>query len=365
MKSPKLLGIEFSRGLSAYAVILVHSGDQSWGLPIDNTAIKFRLFFYFAVPFFIATTFYFLTDKPDIIYSKKFWQSKIDRILIPYLVWSTVFLLSRVIVFRLSHKTDRLQQLLQDPLSIIFFGGASYHLYFLPLLLTGTFLVLLIPLLMKWRINNWKLIFIAIVSTILYTLLEISGNGFQLKDMSIAFASLSTNFKFDVEKYPLLRFILIETAWIIRCLPYFLIALLLNKLRLNQKLFHARTTAILAILFVSSNTLGKTFLPGGISELFLAFTLLLLGIAMSGYIINDQIGNIITNIGACSFGIYLIHPFVMYAVKPIISKIAPQLAGSISVFSMLIISIPCFAISWAIVAYLTKTKLKTNYLFGV
>jgi peptidoglycan/LPS O-acetylase OafA/YrhL len=367
MKNPKLLGIEFSRGLSAYAVVLVHSGDQSWGLPIDNEAIKFRLFFYFAVPFFLAVAFYFMTAKPELVYSAKFWRSKVERILIPYAIWTTIFFISRVIIFALTKKADRLQQLLQDPLSIIFFGGASYHLYFLPLLLTGTLLVLLIPLLERYKISAFGLLIIAIIGTIIYTCLEISGNGFQLKDTSIAFESLVSNFKIDFEKYPLLRFILIEVAWVIRCLPYFSIALLLNKLKSNQKLFNTKTTValILAVLFVFSNTLGKTFIPVGISELLLAFTLLLLGISISDYIRNDKIGNIIANIGECSFGIYLIHPFVMYAVKPIISKIVPPLAGSISIFSMLAISIPCFLTSWMIVAYLTKTKLKTNYLFGV
>ena len=367
MKQPKLLGIELLRGLATYAVVLVHSGDQTWGLPIDPNAIEFRLFFYFAVPFFLAAAFYFLTAKPEVVYDAKVWRSKVERILIPYAVWSTIFFIFRTIVFSLTHKPDRLQQLLQDPLSIVFFGGASYHLYFLPLLLTGTLLVLLIPLLARWKVNTFGLVSIAIISTILYTLLEVSGNGFQLKDPSIAFESLATNFKIDIARSPLLRFISIETAWTIRCLPYFSIALLLNKLSSNQRLFKSKpiVTVALAILAIFSNTFGKRFLPNGLSEIILAFALLLFGIAMSGYVNNNKIGNLIGSIGSCAFGVYLIHPFVMYMVKPILSKIIPHLTESVSVFSMLMLSVSCFAISWAMVAYLTKTKLKTNYLFGI
>lgn len=367
MKKTKLLGIELIRGLATYAVILVHSGDQAWGLPIDPTAIEFRLFFYFAVPFFLAAAFYFLTAKPDVVYDAKFWQSKVDRILIPYAVWSTIFFIFRVIIFSLAHKPERLQLLFQDPLSIIFFGGASYHLYFLPLLLTGTLLVLFMPLLARWRINTLGLVSIAVVSTILYTLLEVSGNGFQLKDLSSAFGSLITNFKIDIEQYPLLRFIAIETAWAIRCLAYFSIAMLLNKLHFTQKISNSKTTVIvaLAVLSVLSNTLEKQFLPGGLSELILGFLLLYFGISISSYFSNNQVVNLVSSIGSYSFGIYLIHPFVLYAVKPILSKIIPQLTESVSIFSMLMLSVSCFVISWAIVAYLTKTKLKTNYLFGV
>jgi peptidoglycan/LPS O-acetylase OafA/YrhL len=367
MKKPKLLGIELIRGLATYAVVLVHSGDEAWGLPIDPIAIQFRLFFYFAVPFFLAAAFYFLTAKPDVVYSAKFWRSKVERLLIPYVVWSTLFFIFRVIIFSLAHQPERLQQLYQDPLSIVFFGGASYHLYFLPLLLTGTVLVLFTPLLARWRINTFGLVAIATFSTVLYTLLEVSGNGFQLKDMSIAFESLTTNFKIDVEKYPVLRFIAIETAWTIRCLPYFSIALLLNKLHFTQKLSKFKATIIvgLAVLFMLSNTLGKRFLPEGLSELILSFITLCFGISISRYFSNNKIGNFISSIGSCSFGIYLIHPFVMYAVKPILSKIVPKLTESVSILSMLTLSVSCFAISWVVVAYLTKTKLKTNYLFGV
>ncbi|WP_373544712.1 acyltransferase family protein [Chamaesiphon sp.] len=367
MKQPKLLGIELVRGLSTYAVILVHSGDQTWGLPINPAAIEFRLFFYFAVPFFLATAFYFLTAKPDVIYSARFWRSKVERILIPYVVWSMIFFTFRAFIFSLAHKPERLQLLLQDPLSIIFFGGASYHLYFLPLLLTGTLWVLVIPLLVRWRINTFGLISIAVVSTISYSLLEVSKNGFQLQDFSIAFGSLTTYLKIDIEKYPIVRFSAIETAWAIRCLAYFSIALLLNKLHLTQKLFKSKATVVvaLAVLFILSNTLGKRFLPGGLSELIVAFMLLCFGISISGYFSNHKIADLISSIGSCSFGIYLLHPFVMYAVKPILSKVIPQLTESVSIFSMLTLSVSCFAISWVMVAYLTQTKLKTNYLFGV
>jgi hypothetical protein len=160
-----------------------------------------------------------MTAKPEIVYSAKFWRSKVERILIPYAIWTMIFFISRIIIFALTKKADRLQQLLQDPLSIIFFGGASYHLYFLPLLLTGTLLVLLIPLLARYKISTFKLLLIVTISTILYAFLEIYGNGFQLKDTSIAFENLANNFKIDFEKNPLLRFVSIEVAWIIRCLP--------------------------------------------------------------------------------------------------------------------------------------------------
>ena len=52
LKENRLAGIDLCRGLAAFAVILVHSGDETWGIPISNRAIQFRHLFYFAVPFF-------------------------------------------------------------------------------------------------------------------------------------------------------------------------------------------------------------------------------------------------------------------------------------------------------------------------
>ena len=369
MKQVKLLGIEFSRGLSAYAVILVHSGDQTWGLPIDNTAIEFRLFFYFAVPFFLAVAFYFMTAKPEHIYSAKFWQSKVERIVVPYVVWSTIFFIFRAIIFTLTKKPERLQQMWQDPLSIIFFGGASVQLYFLPFLFTGFLLLLLIPLLARWQIDTFgRLGLLTVVSIILYTALESSGNGFQLSETSIAFKSLTSNLNIDLMNNPLMRLILVEIAWIVRCLPYFSIALILNKLHLNEKLLNVKIagSVSLAILFILLDTLGKILLPVGLSEPAIAFSLLLISIAISKYFRNSAVIIMpISSVGLCSFGIYLIHPFVMYGLKHTIGNLLPEISTHISIFSMSIVSLSSFIVSWAIVACLNKNKLARKLLFGV
>lgn len=95
----RLLGINLCRGFAAYAVVLVHSGDETLGLPISQEAIYLRMLFYFAVPFFLATSFYFLTAKPEIDTSKRFWSSRVDRIVIPYITWTLIYLLFRSFFF--------------------------------------------------------------------------------------------------------------------------------------------------------------------------------------------------------------------------------------------------------------------------
>ena len=82
-KATRLVGIDLCRGLAAFAVILVHSGDETWGLPISSQAIEFRYLFYYAVPFFLAASFYFGTKKSSLKIERKLYdylQSSVVRI---------------------------------------------------------------------------------------------------------------------------------------------------------------------------------------------------------------------------------------------------------------------------------------------
>ena len=364
MNNQKLLGIELCRGLAAYSVVLVHSGDENWGLATDPNAIAFRLHFYFGVPFFLALAFYFLTAKPDIVYSANFWRSRFDRIVVPYAIWSTIFLILRIIIFAASDRPDRLQELLADPLSIVFFGGASYHLYFLALLLTGTCLVLFVPAIQKLKVSNLGLLLLSILSIALYNWLETSGNSFNLGP-DVAFKSLLAAWQIDLQSHPFLRLILVEIAWMIKCLPYLFGSLLLHQIIPNLNRSRRMMTIGSIAGFVAISIIGRLLLPGALQEIILAYTLLLAGISISSYLKNTATSLLVANIGSCSFGIYLIHPFVMNIVKSMVGKISPELTSSISILSMFALSIPCFIISWLVVAGITKTKLAPKQLLGV
>jgi peptidoglycan/LPS O-acetylase OafA/YrhL len=365
MGKARLLGIELFRGISTYSVILVHSGDETWHLPISAAAIEFRHHFYFAVPFFLAAAFYFMVANPKIGYSLKFWRSRVERILIPYAVWSIIFFISRIAVFTLTHKLDRLQELLQDPLAIVFFGSASYHLYFLPLLLAGTILVLLSPYIMNEKIGRPILLFLIGLSIFIYSLLEASGNAFQL-GLDIAFKSQLDSWQINAENYSLLRLILVELSWFIKCLPYFFIAIAVRRLPQYSNLIHTRLAMIgWATAFIVCDTLGESFLPGTLREILLAFTMLLFSLFISDSFKNKTLNNLTANVGTCSFGIYLIHPFVMNFVKFLMSKIQNELVSSISVESVLVLSILCFLGSWLVVDFFYRNRRLSKYLFGI
>jgi peptidoglycan/LPS O-acetylase OafA/YrhL len=361
----RLLGIDIIRGIAAYAIIFVHSGDESWGLPISQAAISVRLLFYFAVPFFLATSFFFLTSRAEIDTSPRFWRSRIGRILIPYVVWTIIYLISRSVFFFKSQQMDRLWDLLRDPLSIFCFGGASYHLYFLPLLFTGTFLVIIAKYLQQIRVNRIVISCLAILSLVAYEWLTRSGNGFHLNP-NTAFKNLSQINGWEIDNLPLLRFVLVQTAWLLNCLPYLLIGItilpLCDQVSKWNATYRLITACLCGIVFLGSGAAILIGIPAIVKDVGQAYSLLLLAIILSGYI---KQGWIFQSLGVCSFGIYLIHPFAMLSIKGALAKTLPSLAAEVSILSMLTISIGSFMISWVAIALMMKNKWVAKYALGV
>ena len=357
------MGIDLCRGIAAYAVVLVHSGDETWGLPISDAAIQFRLMFYFAVPFFLIAAFYFLTRKPTIDISSKFWKSRIQRIVIPYAIWSVIYLIIRSLFFLVSDKQDRLVELFQDPIALFLFGGASYQLYFLPLLLAGTSLLLVAKYLNEQKAGLVQLVALALGSIVVNEIIHITGNSFRLGD-GIAFASVLEKIPDGIE-HAIARIIFVELAWMIKCLPYVFTALALHRFLARLRLSERRAkilSIIFLVLFLLTTTAGKVLLPHSLQEILVASFLLLAGIFASGSLRDSSV---VESVGACSFGIYLIHPIPMNFVKMAIVKIFPALSQQVSVTSMLIFSISSFILSWLIVSIVNRKSRVNRYLFGM
>lgn len=357
-ETSRAAGIDLCRGLAAFAVILVHSGDETWGVPISDRAIQFRHLFYFAVPFFLAASFYFSTKRTPLKINRAFWQKKIQRIVVPYLLWSLLYVVVKLAIAFLTQETAQISQLLADPVAIVFLGGASYHLYFIPLLIAGTTLLYLANYLSQVKYSVFLLSFLATVSILLYQLLIVSKNDFNLGDYN-AFAQLFPVLGDNILAQ-IWRCILVNLAWLIRCFPYLAIALLLQAIlrKDRQWLYQPANVTAIFLFFLLVDILGAKYLPDALSELLIAYSLLLFGIAVSQFISNSKL---ITNLGLCSFGIYLIHPLVKSVVEILLAKI-PQVTQSVSIISMLIYAISSFLLSWLAIALMQKNKLIAQYI---
>ncbi len=152
--------IDTLRGLSALSVILIHVS----GFYVAFSSIGFysNQIVRFAVPIFILLSGFSLyysdsTRKPDAYAS--FILKRLQKIFMPYLLWSSVYLLLRILEGGKTHT-------LKEIGTILLHGQASYHLYFIIIIMQ---LYLIYPLLRKavQRFGRWTLV-ISFLITLYY-----------------------------------------------------------------------------------------------------------------------------------------------------------------------------------------------------
>ena len=198
----------------------------------------------------------------------------------------------------------------------------------------------------------------------LYHFMLVNNNSFILGS-NIAFPEILKLFSAQKTNYAVARSILVELAWILRCLPYLLVAMCINYWlsKIPERIINKTTTIILFFLvFILANVMAQNFFSEALIEITMAYSLLLFAIAISGKI-KERI--LIVNLGACFFGIYLIHPLAKSLIEIIIAQVLPNLTERVSILSMLVYSGLTFAIIWWAVAQLSRQKLIAKYMFGV
>ena len=357
-KKQRLMGVDLFRGIAIFAVCSVHLEDPH-NKSITFWAQEFHSFCGFAVPFFLAASFYFTIDK---LYTSKnhySLRSRAKRLLIPYAFWSIFYLLARSVKFLILHQHNELHKLYADPVALFFLGGAAIPLYFLPLLFVGSSLIIVAEYIVKKHIGLTIIVPLFISSLIFYHLNLVSGNEFHLGSYA-AFQHLLP----DANKISVVRILLVGLSWLIRCMPYILMAVILSQSFWGIKVLQVQnkyTTLGLFLLFFAFNTVGKSFLPEAIAEVAVAYSSLLLALSLSS-ILKESL--VIKNLGQCSFGIYLIHYVFVQAFVAIAGKIYPSFLEQRSILYVLVFTVPAFLLSWIATYFLSKRKGLTKLMFG-
>lgn len=144
MKKPWLASIEYIRGVSMLGVVAIHTGSQYLLLnPTPNVHLValFEIVSRFSVPiFFFVSAFglFYRMDLSEPFDYGKFLRRRFKAVLIPYLLWSTFYLVH--------DNWYHGWQLFPDfdyAAEIYAFGLAKYHLYFMVILI---WFYLLMPL---------------------------------------------------------------------------------------------------------------------------------------------------------------------------------------------------------------------------
>lgn len=358
-KKQKLVGIDLVRGLAIYAVVILHSDEGILVPPVGWNAIA--QFSSFAVPFFLATSFYLVVNK---IYTsgQNSWKSRLRRLLIPYLFWSGVYLLQKSLKYLIKTDFNQLSQVFHDPVALIFFGDAAIHLYFLPLLFAGTVFIIKVDHSLIKNQSLFSLVLLLIASIVLYEYLISSGNSFHL-DSKTGFQQLLASVWSAGNKNPIIRVCLGELALLIRCLPYILMAMVLNHPTIKKNLkFSLISTSFLFIGFIVVNLFGSLFLPTAIYEITRGYTALLLAISCST---NLKENRIITSLGSCSFGIYLLHLLVVEVFQSLEKRVYAITGIQTSILTLLLFSVFTFLVSWLATHLLMRKKSISKLMFGL
>ena len=135
MKKNRILAIEYIRGISMLGVIGIHTGSQYLSNPASNMHLiaLFEILTRFSVPiFFFISAFglFYNIDLSEKFSYKNFMTKRFKTVLIPYLVWSFLYITHYTILY---HDTSLLS--IPTLIKFLFFGFASYQLYFLVILL--------------------------------------------------------------------------------------------------------------------------------------------------------------------------------------------------------------------------------------
>ena len=354
----RLVPVDLTRSLAAYGVVVMHTSLGA-GIAASAATANFQQFFIFAVPFFLAAAFYFtkLPADPDEV--RRTLKQRTARLLWPYAFWTLIYLLARLAKYAAAHDFPKIQETLcGDPLGLVFMGGAAVHLYFLPMLLIGTVLMLgMSPLIRRCSFFTLSivLVFSIVLNTFLYHPFFVIGFSPSLPPWSEGWLAGWT-----ASGERLLAF---SAACLIRCFPYICFAIWIRTL-LGMDLHRGVKWFVgffmgTAFLVLSLHPISG--LPGSVWEIIMGFGPLLFAMVLSSARSGQ---NWITQLGELSFGIYLCHHLIMEALQMLAGKALPlSLQGSLPYYFAL--TLAGFVISAALMLGVSRLGHWPRQLCGL
>lgn len=135
MYKERILAIEYIRGIAMLGVVGIHIGSSALSNPHVNIHLValLEIFTRFSVPIFFFVSAFGLFWSQDLTHPlgyKIYFKHRLRSVFIPYLVWSLLYMIHATFLsgnFLVWHPSALIQTL--------FFGLASYHIYWLVILL--------------------------------------------------------------------------------------------------------------------------------------------------------------------------------------------------------------------------------------
>lgn len=351
-KGGRLLGIDVGRGLAAYGVVVIHAFGNH---PRSWWAVKLGgLFLAFAVPFFLASSLYLTVGRLRTRGTSGFLRGRVERLIVPYLMWTAIFVVVRGTLYVASGRRGDLYGLVASPLPLLLLGEASAQLYFIPLLLAGEVIAVALVALWGDRLGRPGLV----------VPLAAAGVALSWFD-TLRRSEAVTRRGGPVGPYVVWN----EARFVVWVLPFLALALLFQLEPVRRRIGALRPWAIALILaaLAAIDLLTvfpelETVFPSNTRDLIVAFGALAAVIAVSPWVVA---GRRLASLTACTFGIYLIHPLVTEFLEQVLTRTGVLRGVVISPAALAAFAAVAFFASWALVALTIRVPLLARLLYGV
>ncbi|AFL69148.1 acyltransferase [Sulfurospirillum barnesii] len=302
------------RGTAIIFVVIIHSSNKGFQFSSDSFNFNFtvltRQLINIAVPLFLAISGYFLVQKNISRWGEyfSFIKKQIPKIYIPFLFWSSVFLILEVLIFN--------QSIASELFKLVVFQSSGPY-YFIALIIQY---YILLPILKKLA-NFRGLIISLLISFAVVGITFYIRNYMGIKLPLILYAG----------NFPVL-------------LVFFVLGLYLGsikKISISNKLLITLVVTFYILSCLESYFLFSLFRNGGLaatamkpSSFMFSFFLIILLFKNIDFFKSRTL----EYLGKISFGIYLIHVLLLKIIPPLIVKIVPSLIENQLVYQSLLAS---------------------------
>jgi peptidoglycan/LPS O-acetylase OafA/YrhL len=335
-KRPKISEMDIIRAFAIIAVVIIHCTANASLLPVGT--VTQALFFtinrlsHFTVPVFIwisgVVLFYNYYDHWNKQAALAFTYKRIKRLLMPYLLWSLFYYFYNQFMFHGKIGFDGL-----SVLKLLLSGNASYHLYYIVIIVQ---FYLLCPILMS-LMTNYRFIRINLIPLAFLFQAAVYSYSHWVQPIpyySSLFPGYSVMFAFGawsgIYYQSLIKWLDAHRSWIIAFFGIAGICYTAMYVLDQYGMASFENTWYELVLLLFCAAAGPSFLQ--IGKVMLAQ--------------SPQVSTILLSLGAASFGIYLAHP----AILTLWDAVVPP-PGNIMLYDLHIIAATLLSLfgSWGLV----------------
>ncbi|MBU2702497.1 peptidoglycan/LPS O-acetylase OafA/YrhL [Sporomusaceae bacterium BoRhaA] len=342
MYKKRIVAIEYIRGIAMLGVVGIHTGSSALSNPLANIHLValLEIVTRFSVPIFFFVSAFGLFWSQDLsrpLDYKNYFKHRLRSVFIPYLVWSMFYMIHTTLLmgnFLVWHPSILIQTL--------FFGLASYHIYWLVILL---WFYLLMPL---WRYLLKKILAQSLLWLTILLFAQIIFDYY-------------SSYKINVTNPPSSLFELFLqyrlNYWVLHYVFIFLFGGYCAQNYEAVRKWTSRHISVITISFISSLSAMLGF------YYFLLFTIhytpeeavntahqlspigILYTLASSlffimwfeSYSLPKSLGKLLSELSKYSYPVYLVHPFFLYYLSLLLGQLNLLFTGPVTLCCYLLV----------------------------